>query len=303
MGTGYTRTNTADIQSGTVVKSAPLNAELNAVVDAFAASTGHTHDGTSAEGGPITKLLGNTITLGAGTAGTDVTITFDGETNDGALKWMEDEDYFEFSDDILIATNEKLQFRDTGLYIHSNADGDLDIVSDGTASNAINLDSAGGITLDADTASEGITYADNGTAILQMLHSSSDVIFKNKVDSKDIVFQQYDGNEVMRIADNRKVYFFDEGGEHISSDGTAFTFESGKDINLTASADINVPADVGITFGDDGEKIEGDGTNLTISSSNNLTIDAAGDIILDADGADVTLKDGGTTFGSLTNNS
>ena len=303
MGTGYTRTNTADITASAVVKSAPINAELNAVVSAFAASTGHTHDGTSAEGGPITSLLGNTLTFGAGTAGTDITITFDGETNDGVLKWMEDEDYFEFSDDILIASNEKLQFRDTGLYIHSNADGDLDIVSDGTASNAINLDSAGGITLDADTASEGITYADNGTAILQMFHSSSDVIFKNKVDAKDIVFQQYDGNEVMRIADNRKVYFFDEGGEHISSDGTDFTFESGNDINLTATTDINVPANVGVTFGDDGEKIEGDGTNLTISSSNNLTIDAAGDIILDADGADVTLKDGGTTFGSLTNSS
>ena len=51
----------------------------------------------------------------AGTAGTDIVITFDGETNDGVLKWMEDEDYFEFSDDLLIATTEKIQFRDTGL--------------------------------------------------------------------------------------------------------------------------------------------------------------------------------------------
>ena len=49
MGTGYTRTNTSDIQADEVVKSAPLNAELNAVVNAFAASTGHTHDGTAAE--------------------------------------------------------------------------------------------------------------------------------------------------------------------------------------------------------------------------------------------------------------
>ena len=50
MGTGYTRTNTSDIQADEVVKSAPLNAELNAVVNAFASSTGHSHDGTSAEG-------------------------------------------------------------------------------------------------------------------------------------------------------------------------------------------------------------------------------------------------------------
>lgn len=47
---GYARTNTADIQSGQVVKSAPLNAELNAVVTAFAFSGGHNHDGSSTEG-------------------------------------------------------------------------------------------------------------------------------------------------------------------------------------------------------------------------------------------------------------
>ena len=184
MGTGYTRTNTADIQADEVVKSAPINAELNAVVNAFAASTGHSHDGTSAEGGPITKLLGMSITIGDATAGTDITITFDGETNDGVLKWMEDEDYFQFDDDIIISTNEKLYFRDTGIYIHSNADGDLDIISDGTAADSIFLDSAGGITLDADTASSGITYADNGTALLQIFNSSTDVVIKTKVDSK-----------------------------------------------------------------------------------------------------------------------
>ena len=39
------------------------------------------------------------------------------------------------------------------------------------------------------------------------------------------------------------------------------------DINLTAGADINVPANIGITFGDDAEKIEGDGTDLTISGN------------------------------------
>ena len=97
---------------------------------AFAASSGHTHDGTANEGGPITKLLGNTLTFGAATAGTDITITFDGETSDGVLKWMEDEDYFEFSDDILVASTEKLQFRDTAIYINSSADGQLDLVAD-----------------------------------------------------------------------------------------------------------------------------------------------------------------------------
>jgi len=40
-----------------------------------------------------------------------------------------------------------------------------------------------------------------------------------------------------------------------------------------------------------------------IDSTGSITLDAATDIVLDAGGADVTLKDDGTTFGSLTNSS
>jgi len=115
-------------------------------------------------------------------------------------------------------------------------------------------------------------------------------IVKLGVDSDDLVFQQYDGNEVMRINDDRKLYFYDDGGENISSDGTDFTFASGNDINLTATTDINVPSGVGMTFGDDGEKIEGDGTDLTIASSAALNLTATTDVVIPANV--------GITFGS-----
>ena len=128
MGATYTRQS--DYADGDTITAADTNDEFDQLLAAFAASSGHTHDGTTAEGGPVTKLLGNTLTFGAATAGTDITITFDGETNDGVFKWMEDEDYFEFSDDILIATTEKIQFRDTAIYINSSADGQLDLVAD-----------------------------------------------------------------------------------------------------------------------------------------------------------------------------
>ncbi len=128
MGATYTRQSS--YTDGDIITAAHTNDEFNQLLAAFAASTGHTHDGTTAEGGPITKMLGTSLTLGDGTAATDITVTFDGETNDGVLKWMEDEDYFEFSDDILIASTEKLQFRDTAIYINSSADGQLDIVAD-----------------------------------------------------------------------------------------------------------------------------------------------------------------------------
>jgi hypothetical protein len=47
---GYSRQSVADIISGEVVKAAPLNAEFNALRDAFAFATGHVHDGSSTSG-------------------------------------------------------------------------------------------------------------------------------------------------------------------------------------------------------------------------------------------------------------
>ena len=61
-----------------------------------------------------------------------------------------------------------------------------------------------------------------------------------------------------------RLYFSDVGGEHISGDGT--------DLNLTSGNDINIPADIGLTFGNDGEKIEGDGTDMTIAASGRLIL-------------------------------
>jgi len=56
--------------------------------------------------------------------------------------------------------------------------------------------------------------------------------------------------------------------------------QSAGDITLTAVGDVNIPADIGLTFGDDGEKIEGDGTDLTIASSNLLTLTATGNTVV-----------------------
>jgi len=179
MGTGYVRRSTTEIATGEVIEAADFNNEFNDIVSSFTASTGHSHDGTTAEGGDVTKLLGTAITIGDGSAGADIVVTFDGETTDGVLTWMEDEDHFKFSDDIVIDSTKRL-------------------------------------------------------------------------------------------------YFNDEGGEYIHGDGT--------DLNLVSGADINIPASIGLTFGNDGEKIEGDGTDLTVSSSAVLTLDAGGNIVIDSDG-------------------
>ena len=64
--------------------------------------------------------------------------------------------------------------------------------------------------------------------------------------------------------------------------GTTVTLDSGGDIELAAapSGDVNIPAEIGLTFGDDGEKIEGDGTNLTATSSGLLTLTATGNTVV-----------------------
>jgi cytoskeletal protein CcmA (bactofilin family) len=190
MGDTYTRQSS--YTDGDVITAAHTNNEFNQLLAAFAASTGHSHDGTAGEGGAVTKLLSNALTFGAGTAGTDITITFDGESNDGVMKWMEDEDYFEFSDDILIASTEKLQFRDTAIYINSSADGQLDIVADtevqiaattvdinGAVDVSGNLDVGGNLTV------TGTTTFNGGT--LTLGDSASDnVVFGADVDSSII---------------------------------------------------------------------------------------------------------------------
>ncbi len=271
MGTGYTRTNTADIQADEIVKSAPINAEFNAVLNAFAASTGHTHDGTAAEGGPITKLLGTSLTLGDGTAGTDITVTFDGETNDGVLIWMEDEDHFKFSDDVVIDSTKKLYLFDEGGE-HISSDGtDLTFAS----GNDINLTATTDINIPAKEG-DGTDLTISGNNI--NLTAVADVVVPANV---GITFGT---------------------GEKIEGDNTDLTITSGAKINLTATSDIHVPNNVGIVFGGDSEKIEGDGTDMTISA-NNLTVDAVADITLDAGDADIVLKDDGTQYGAFTNSS
>jgi hypothetical protein len=127
MGDTYTRQST--YTDGDVITAGHTNDEFNQIVAAFAATSGHSHDGTAGEGGIIANLLSNTITIGTG-ADTDIALTFNANTADGVLTWMEDEDYFQFSDDILLTTTEKLQFRDTAIYINSSTDGQLDLVAD-----------------------------------------------------------------------------------------------------------------------------------------------------------------------------
>ena len=282
----YTRQNEADIADGLVIEAADLNAEFDAIL-AFCQAP----------------------TVGAGAAGADISLTFDGESADGVITWMEDEDHFKFMDDVLLDTSKRLYLYDEGgeyiygdgtdLYLVSGADINIPanigmtfgndgekIEGDGTdltiSGNNINLTATADVVIPANV---GITFGTGekieGDSTDLTVTSGAKI---NLTATSDVIIP----SGVGLILDG-------SGNEKIESDGTDIS------VSVGSGGDINIPADIGVTFGDDGEKIEGDGTNLTISTSNNVTVDAAADIILDAGGADVTLKDDGTTFGSLTN--
>ena len=78
----YTRQSSSGIVDGGTIEASDLNDEFDQLASAFLAPT-----------------------FGVGTAGTDIVMTFDGETNDGVITWMEDEDLFKFSDAINVGVD------------------------------------------------------------------------------------------------------------------------------------------------------------------------------------------------------
>jgi hypothetical protein len=252
MGATYTRQSSTEIVDGEVINAADFNNEFAQLVSAFAASTGHTHDGTAAEGGPVTKLLGTAITIGDGSSGTDIAVTFDGETSDGLLTWMEDEDHFKFSDDVVIDSTKRLYLFDEGGEYISGDGTDITVTSGAD----INLTATSDVNIPANV---GVTFGNDGEKI--------------EGDGTDLTIT---GNNInltatadVNIPSGVGITF--ATAEKIESDGTDLS------ITVGSGGDINIPADIGVTFGNDGEKIEGDGTDLTISG-NNINLTATADV-------------------------
>ena len=314
---------------GDTITAAHTNDEFNQILAAFNVSTGHTHDGSTAgDGGPISKLFSNAITFGTG-ADTDIAVTFDGNTSDGVLTWMEDEDYFQFSDDILLSTTEKLQFRDTAIYINSSTDGQLDLVADTEIQIAAttvdingNVDVSGTLTVagavdfgDAALSNVGAVQLDSiagdGDTDTSITFSGSDVITIAAGGSNQVTFT--DG-AIVPSTDNDidlgtssvefKDAFFDgtvtadafagplTGDVTGNVSGTAATVTGAAQSNITSLGTLTTLTVDDITI-----------NGSTISDGGDFTLDIDGDIILDANGANITFKDDGTSILDIANNS
>ena len=273
MGATYTRQST--YADGDTITAAHTNDEFDQLVAFAASGTGHSHDGTAGEGGPISALASNTLTFGTG-GDVDIAITFDANTNDGVLTWKEDEDYFEFSDDILLATTEKVQFRDTAIFINSSTDGQLDIVADTEVQIAAttidingNVDISGTLTI----GSAGISEAE-----LEILDGATVTTTELNIIDGDT------SAGTTAVAGGDGIVTNDGGTMRQTTVDTFDTYLSQTSKTLTNKT-LTTPVIAEIDSGAD------------------ITLDATADINLDAGGGDVFLKDDGTTYGSLTNSS
>ena len=300
MGATYTRQSSSNIVDGNVIEASDLNNEFNQLLAAFVASSGHTHDGTAAEGGAITKLLGTAITIGDATSGTDIAVTFDGESNDGVLTWMEDEDYFQFSDDLLLSTTEKLQFRDTAIYINSSADGQLDLVADTEIQiAATTIDINGAVALNgAITGATNITLSGELDAATLDISGDADIDGTLETDALSI-----NGTTVTSTA--AELNLVDGITAGTVSASLAVIADSNKDIsgfrNVTltgeldaATLDISGNADIDGTLETDALSIDGTTITSTAAEINILDGDNSASTVTIADADRIILNDNGT---------
>ena len=142
---------------------------------------------------------------------------------------------------------------------------DLNLYHGGTHSYIVNdtgnlvIDTAGDLTFDA--AGNDFKFLANGTEILNITNSSSDVIIKPLVDAKDIIFQQRDGTEVARIEDNATFKVSTDVTIQddliLDSDAAVLSFGEDNEITLTHVADTGLllNTDMQLQFRDSALKI------------------------------------------------
>jgi len=277
MGQGYTRTDTINnIADGNIINAADFDAEYDAIESAFNSSTGHSHDGTSGEGGPITVL---------GPA----------------------QDFVASTTEIKPKSNNTLDVGTTGLKFK-----DLHLA--GTA-NLVNVTTTGDVTLTGaannivfDASDNALEFADNAKATfgaaadLEIYHDASDSIIRDTgtgklaLDGSTVEVRKNDGSEVM-------AQFVEDGAVSLYHDNSVKLATTATGIAVTGSIaldGIHLDDNEKATFGDSTTpdlEIYHDGTNSIIENNtgelfiqgNNITLRSDTDtetfIAMDKDGA------------------
>ena len=272
---GYTRQST--FTDGDVITAAHSNDEFNQVLAAFVNTSGHKHDGTAAEG-PVIGLIGD-----PGVATPLNKVVIDNPNNQ-----------IEFSVDVSSSSVEQLVIKDGVVEPTTNNDIDLgsgskqfkDLHLDGTA----NVDGlAMPTTTVTDILDEDNMSSDSATSLATQ--QSIKAYVDSQVTAQDLDFQGDSGGALSIDLDSETLDI--AGGTGIDTTGSGNTLTVAIDSTVTTLTGSQTLTNKTLTTPIIAE----------IDSGAAITLDATTDIILDADGGDITLKDGGTTFGNLNNSS
>jgi hypothetical protein len=257
---GYTRQSSADITAGATVRAAPINSELNQVLDAFSNTTGHKHDGSTAEG-PVIGLIGD-----AGETAPNNKVVIDTTNN-------EIEFYVEVSSNPV----EQVIIKDG--VIEPTTDDDIDLGSTTKQFKDLHLDGTANIdSLVADTADinggtiDGVTIGGSsaGAVTTSSLVATTADINAGTIDGTDIGGSSRAGADFTNLTANGTISF---SGGTVSNLGTVTT------------ADINGGTVDGVTIG----------TNSAVTDLrvDNLKLDANAISATNTDGS-ITITPAGT---------
>jgi hypothetical protein len=194
------------------------------------------------------------------------------------LTWKEDEDYFEFSDDVLLASTEKVQFGDTASFIQQSSDGVLRI--DGEAT--IDLNASTAVTISNDL------KLDSDAAVLGF-GVDNDVTLTHVADTGILL-------------NSTSVIQFNDASQNIGApNATTLDINATDEVEINATLiDINGNLDVSgtITIGSadisETELEILDGATVTTTELNILDGDTTASSTTVADADRVVFNDGGT---------
>ena len=309
---GFTRQSS--YTDGDIINAADSNDEFNQLVNAFANTSGHKHDGTAAEG-PVIGLIGdpgvatpiNKVVVDDTNNRIGVFVDVSGSTTeqlrfqDGAIVPVTD-------NDIDLGTS-SLEFKDLHLDGTANIDSlvaDTADINGGTADNVvIGGSTAAAITGTTITANTSLALASGATvtAILDedSMSSDSNTAIATQQSIKAYVDAQLTAEDLDFQADSG-------GALSIDLDSETLTFTGGTGIDTSGSGNaVTFAIDSTVTTLTGSQTL----TNKTlttpiiaeIDSGADITLDATADIILDAGGANIIFKDDGTSILDIANNS
>ena len=208
MGATYTRQESANITDGSVIEATHFNNEFNQLESAFASSTGHSHDGTAAEGGYVPLIAdldaNNKIASDTSNNRFGVFVEVGGSPveqfrfQDGAIVPVTD-------NDIDLGTG-SLEFKD--LYLDGTANIDTLVIGSSTGVTSV------------DTDLSSVSASDDTLASAKAIKTYVDA----QVTAQDLDFQADTGGALSIDLDSETLTFTGGTGIDTSGSGNAVTF-------------------------------------------------------------------------------